>query len=552
MKALLKLVVPVTGRSGLVKYIFLGILSGLCSFLFINSVNRVISLVIADAEAAGSTELILLFAAIIFFIVWIRRTLALSVIALSQRIFWRLRDDIVSLVLHSDYRQLAGRKDKVQASIVNDINVLTSASMSIIDFSTSLIMALSCLVYLGTISFTLFLITLGIALLGIGVYQLSARKNIKQFHQSRDLENKFVKNVNDILHGFKEIFIAPGKGRFIYEQRIKPDAAVAYSNNKKALTGFLNNQMIGQILFYILISSVVLVFARMFRIGPGGTVSFVFTLLYLLSAIETIMALLPGLVRAKVASVQMLMLKEELRDGRIIQASAPEPAFKAPFSHIDVREVHFSYDGKENVFGIGPVSMEIAKGDVIFIYGGNGSGKTTFIHTLLGLSTPDAGEIWLNGTRVNAGNAADYKAAFAVVFSDFYLFDGLPGIDEIDMEKWTFYLELFELEKKVTLTDGCFSTTDLSAGQRKRLALIAALMENKPLLVLDEWAADQDPYFRKKFYTEIIPLFKRKGITVIAITHDDRYYDCADKLYKMEYGKLSRQNISDAALFAVG
>ena len=97
---------------------------------------------------------------------------------------------------------------------------------------------------------------------------------------------------------------------------------------------------------------------------------------------------------------------------------------------------------------------------------------------------------------------------------------------------------MFEMKEKVEMTDQGFTTTDLSTGQRKRLAIIAAILEEKPILVLDEWAADQDPYFRKKFYTELLPLIKDMGHSIIAVTHDDKYYSYADKLYKMEYGRL--------------
>ena len=116
------------------------------------------------------------------------------------------------------------------------------------------------------------------------------------------------------------------------------------------------------------------------------------------------------------------------------------------------------------------------------------------------------------------------------------------------MEKTRSYIELFELESKVSIVENKFSTIKLSMGQRKRLALIQALLENKPIIVLDEWAADQDPYFREKFYNVILPLIKKEGKTIIAITHDDKYFYAADHLFKMEDGKLLKQNISKKVL----
>jgi putative ATP-binding cassette transporter len=280
----------------------------------------------------------------------------------------------------------------------------------------------------------------------------------------------------------------------------------------------------------------------MLHIKSSETISFVFTLLYLLGSIETIMVLLPQLARAKIASNHLLELKSKLQKAVSYNPVSVRNLLKEDFEQITVNDLEFHYGEDDRAFGIGPVNLNIQKGDTIFIYGGNGSGKTTFVHTVLGLNVPTGGEIRCNGTLIDEEHYPDYRALFAVVFSDFYLFNEVLGVDNVDMDKWNYYIQLFELDGIVTMDGKTFSTTNLSTGQRKRLALISALLEEKPVLVIDEWAADQDPYFRKKFYTEIIPLLKDEGITVIAITHDDKYYQCADKLYKMDYGKLIEEN----------
>ena len=176
----------------------------------------------------------------------------------------------------------------------------------------------------------------------------------------------------------------------------------------------------------------------------------------------------------------------------------------------------------------------------------------TLALAILGLCFPSAGEIKLNGVLIRNDNYPEYRTAFSAVFSDFYLFDEILLSDNFSMVRWNYYIQLFEMEGKVKLEGMRLSTLELSTGQRKRLALIVTLLEEKPVLVIDEWAADQDPYFRKKFYTEIIPLLKKDGVTIIAITHDDKYYYCADKLYKMNYGKLveERVNIYESDIIA--
>jgi cyclic peptide transporter len=445
------------------------------------------------------------------------------------------------MILNANYNQLAGRKTRIQTAILSDVGSLTNASMSIIGVFISSIMTISCLAYLASISFVLFLITLTIAITGASVYFFSAKANTRYMTQSRKLENKFQANFNAVLNGIREIFIEPKKGKFIYEHKVVPNANESYRYDTTAITGLLNNQITGQILFYILITSVLLYFSVVLKISPANIVSFVFTLIYLLGSIESIMVQLPVLMRAGVAGDHLESLKRELEEANFQNPIPVSNRFIHTFNEINVRQLEYHYSDDDKAFSIGPIDFSIQKGQTVFIYGGNGSGKTTFIHSFLGLRFPSGGDICVNGVIVNESNYAEYKGLFAVVFSDFYLFDEILSEEHQDVAKWNYYMELFEVEKKVSVHDKHFSTVDLSTGQRKRLALITALMEEKPVLVLDEWAADQDPLFRKKFYTEIIPLLNSRGTTILAITHDDKYFDCADKLFKMDEGRLKEE-----------
>jgi cyclic peptide transporter len=533
---------PIIGKQGIVKYVLLGLCSGLSSFLFINTVNRVIANTISGKLTGISYEYTILFAFIILFYIWSRRTLALIVINVSQRVAWQLRKEILSLVLHANYQQLTSRKEKIQSAILNDVGALTNASLATIDFFIGVIMAVSCLSYLASISGILFFITLGTALAGVSIYVLSSKRNLKGFGTARTLENKFQENFNAILNGFKEIFMEPRKGKHINEKNIDVIATESFRNNVSALTGFINSAITGQIFFYILISSVLLYFGTILNIGAANTVAFVFTLLYLLGSIETVMNLFPTLMRAKIASDHLIDLKTELEEANFKNPIPEKHVLKHIFERITVSDLEFYYGNEESSFGVGPIDFEVQQGQLIFIYGGNGSGKTTFVHSVIGLSIATSGQIRVNDILINDENYPDYRSLFAVVFSDFYLFNEIIGVESFDAEKLKFYLKLFEIDGKVTVEGRRFSTTDLSTGQRKRLALVAALLEDKPILVLDEWAADQDPYFRKKFYIEILPLLKKRGITVIAITHDDKYYHCADRLYKMDEGRITEED----------
>jgi putative pyoverdin transport system ATP-binding/permease protein len=191
------------------------------------------------------------------------------------------------------------------------------------------------------------------------------------------------------------------------------------------------------------------------------------------------------------------------------------------------------------VFALGPVDLAFSPGELVFLIGGNGSGKTTLAKVIVGLYAPENGHILLDGVEVDEARRDRYRQLFSVVFSDFYLFDSLLGIrlERLDQAAQAL-LEALQLSHKVTIDQGVFSTLDLSQGQRKRLALLVAYLEDRPFYLFDEWAADQDPLFKDVFYRRLLPALKAKGKTVVVITHDDRYFHLADRLIKLESGQV--------------
>jgi putative ATP-binding cassette transporter len=138
-----------------------------------------------------------------------------------------------------------------------------------------------------------------------------------------------------------------------------------------------------------------------------------------------------------------------------------------------------------------------------------------------------------------------------VVFSDFHLFENLHGMEMLD-DQAKHYLKRLQLDHKVQVQDGVLSTTELSQGQRKRLALMTAYLEGRPIYLFDEWAADQDPVFKEVFYYQLLPELKARGKTIIVISHDDRYYHIADRVIKMDSGKIVHDlpNVPEEAVAA--
>ncbi len=193
----------------------------------------------------------------------------------------------------------------------------------------------------------------------------------------------------------------------------------------------------------------------------------------------------------------------------------------------------------ENGFLLGPISLSLEPGELLFIIGGNGSGKSTLAKVMTGLYTPLSGEIYLNDELITQDNVEWYRQHFSAVFSDFYLFDSYLGIDRPNLDREVEgYLRQLQLSHKVTVKDGALSTTNLSQGQRKRLALLETYLEDRPIYIFDEWASDQEPRFRDLFYQELLVKLKEQNKIVIVITHDDRYFHLADHVIKLDYGKI--------------
>jgi putative ATP-binding cassette transporter len=176
------------------------------------------------------------------------------------------------------------------------------------------------------------------------------------------------------------------------------------------------------------------------------------------------------------------------------------------------------------------ILVSVKPNELLFIVGGNGSGKSTLLKILVGLYAPETGRILLDGEIVHREDLPVYRSLFPIIFTDFHLFDRLYGLQNIDQHVVEDLLAAMRLEHVTRIEDGRFQSTDLSTGQKKRLALIVALLEHRPVLVFDEVAADQDQGFRKYFYEVLLPQLQSEGKTIVAVTHDDHYFHVANRV----------------------
>jgi putative ATP-binding cassette transporter len=264
-----------------------------------------------------------------------------------------------------------------------------------------------------------------------------------------------------------------------------------------------------------------------------------------MTPLQVIMNSLPQLTRANVALNKVEELGFTLASQGSEQAEE-EPSQTDMWVKLQLSSVTHRYrrDGEASDFILGPLDLTFKPGEMVFIIGGNGSGKTTFVKLLTGLYTPENGAIYLNDEPIGPDNREAYRRHFSAVFSDFYLFETMLGLVDNELDRRASeYLQRLKLAHKVQIERGKLSTTDLSQGQRKRLALLTAFLEDRPIYVFDEWAADQDPYFKDFFYMNLLPDLTSRHKTVFVITHDDRYYHLAERIITLDNGQV----ISDTA-----
>jgi putative ATP-binding cassette transporter len=240
--------------------------------------------------------------------------------------------------------------------------------------------------------------------------------------------------------------------------------------------------------------------------------------------------------------IEELRLSLAVVDTDIMLPPAVDPS-PLTWNRLDLEGVRFAYedDGRRG-FTLGPLDFTLRRGEIVFLVGGNGSGKSTFVKVLTGLYVPQEGVVRLDGLCITEANREWLHSHFSAVFADFHLFDRLLGLEhhELDARAYDHLVQL-ELEDNVEIRQGTFSTTALSQGQRKRLALLTAFLEDRQIYVFDEWTADQDPHYRDVFFDVLLPDLAARGKTVLVITHDDRYYSRGDRIVKFEYGTLTSE-----------
>jgi putative pyoverdin transport system ATP-binding/permease protein len=293
----------------------------------------------------------------------------------------------------------------------------------------------------------------------------------------------------------------------------------------------------GVLLLFMTIGLVVFVLPLWGTLSVSVLSGYALILSFMFTPIRMILNNLPELNRADIALAKITDLGLSLSQSGV---ESSQRLLAAPYhSRLELKGVTHSYrqerDGSQ--FTLGPIDLVFTPGELVFIVGGNGSGKSTLAKLITGLYLPEAGAVYLDEVKIEQDNREWYREQFTAVFADFYLFERFLGLDDAS-QRADKYLQQLQLDHKVQIESGMLSTTNLSQGQQKRLALLTAYLEDRPIYLFDEWASDQDPIFREIFYTQLLPELKRAGKTILAISHDDRYFDKADRVIKLDYGQV--------------
>jgi len=470
-------------------------------------------------------------------------------VGLGHRMVYQLRLQLVGRILNTPLeRQEQLGAPALYNVLTRDVTMVANATKQLPVSLYNGLLLLAGIAYLAWLSPLLFGCTLVIVALGVwGDFKLVGRIKT-MMAEVRQLDEQLFEQYEAVIEGRNELGLSQPRRGFLFNKRFEPAARGAMDKAVKADLLWAVNLNWTTVLVFALIGLVFFLGMTLESITQEVIVGYVLTTMFLRTPIAMILEAIPAVIRGTVAlnAIDKLVLGEA--------EDSAQPVEPMQFQSLQLAEARYQYPSQDDEpgFALGPVDFQLQRGELIFLIGGNGSGKSTLAKLLTGLYLPTGGSVMINGEALSADNAARYRSCFSTIFPNFFLFD-----DVLDSEgeggynpRIDHYLQRLAIDHKVSVKDGRLSTTSLSQGQRKRLALLLMYMEDRQVLLLDEWAADQDPLFREVFYREILPELKAAGKTIIAISHDDRYFDAADRIYKLESGTIRPFDVNRESLFA--
>lgn len=521
--------------------IFTGFVSGGSSAALIALISRSISKGVgADLDtiaiAFGCLALIALVSSI---------TSQIMLIRLAQQSVFQLRLSLSRQILSTELAQLEKLGSaRLLATLTDDVQAVSEAVRIVPFLCIDVAIVVGCLSYIIWLSWQVFLLVVLLTVVAMGSCQWLLGSGQDWLGKAREEQDNLFKDFRAVTDGTKELKLNYDRRQAFLREELQQSAAAYRRYNTRGLTLFAMTSSWGKLIFFFAIGFVLFALPKLMTINLQTLSGYVLTFTYLMLPMDNLINSLPTIGRAGVALKKIDSLGITLAE-RAETATIPAP-IRQQWKELQLQGVTHIYQTEQDDrgFEVGPIDLTLYPGELVFVVGGNGSGKSTLAKLILGLYIPASGEIFFDGDRITDQNREWYRQHFSVVFADFFLFDRLLGLDRDDLDGAAVaYLKRLRLDHKVAIDHGKLSTTSLSQGQRKRLTLLTAYLEQRPIFLFDEWAADQDPIFKEVFYTELLPQLRNQGKTILCISHDDHYFYLADRIIKLDYGQIEYDKV---------
>lgn len=422
----------------------------------------------------------------------------------------------------------------ITALTIDVPRIITGARL-IPDILINLVTLVGLLGYLFYLKADVFWFVIQGIFFGLVTYQIPKMLGSKYFKRSRGHVDLLHGAIEGLILGAKELKLNQDKKEGYFKEALLKEENKVLALDKNGHTIMRTAEIYGDMISFFVIGAVGFVFVNYYSITTQELVGVIMVLLYITSPIAILLHSFPQLSISRISLRNVNRLFAELPEENVSDKRSSLDSWQS----IKFKDIIYQYAPNKSGFTVGPLSFEIKKGELTFIVGGNGSGKSTLSKLITHHYLPVQGQIYFDDQLINSDTLLAARNCISAIYSDYFLFEQLFEKNKEQLtQRVDKYLKAFDLDHKVSFSNGQFSTLNLSDGQKRRLALLVAYIEDKDLYLFDEWAADQDPTFKDIFYRDILPDLKAKGKAVVVITHDDRYFDLADQLIVMNEGKI--------------
>ena len=500
------------------------------------------------SESSAPVNMIWAFAALCIMSAIARVIGQIGMVRLGQQAVSDLSLQIVRRALALPLRAFEGIDTSgLLAVLTEDIILIANALTGIPHLCINAPILIACLIYIGWLSPLIFVCGVFFAGPAIAISVVLSSMGVRKLRRARARHDVLVGHFRTLIGGFRELKLHRGRREAYLAVSLEPTMASVRRDMVHGLTGFAVTEGWSQLAYFGFIGVLLFGIARIEPIARPTLVSAVLIVLYLMSPLDIILTWLPilGRARASLQKVQELIpmlepLAEEVDDGL---GRRTQLAF---CDTVSLEGVTFMYRDQRDRkgFTLEPVDLVLRRGEIVILAGGNGSGKTTLVKLISGLYTPTSGVVRLGGREIDDENREAYRQLFSAVYADGYLFPDFTGLGTPALEaKACALLERLGLAGQVSVQGSAFSTIDLSQGQRRRLGLLGAWLEDRPICILDETAANQDVGFKRFFYYALLPELRAAGKAVLVISHDESYFDVADRVIRLQDGRLVDESL---------